>query len=470
MEPPVRHRRRSRRIPRALGAAAGGLLGAAFFPTAAAFADDYDLGPAAGSVEKVTGIYGTGFGGADTAPPAVAGTVQGNQLFDYTDTTSGDTGTFNGDESSVVDGFGDTNEEVLVTHDVSGSDAPPVGSVFDTYTVGDDSGYENIYSAVPTGTGSDVITDTWVTPDGDYTIPMTFDAADVSVADTTGVPLSAGDDFFPDADSHVITAINGIPPLTMAIQGLETFDIDNAAGTQVGSFGADETTTADGVGTYTEAVMVTKDLTGTDDPGVGSIFNTIVLGDEENIYSDVVPSTGGPDVITDTVVTPLGDYTIPTTFDAAAVAENPVSIALSDGDDIAAAPDSTQVLTGINGLPPVDVGVQGQDTFDLDQGTTVLDEFDADETTTVDEFGDTTQTLLVTGDLQGSDLPVGSVIETVSLGTGYENIYTDIASTTGGADTYTDTLVTPFGDFSIPVDVDAAAGLGVDHFLNLLNF
>jgi hypothetical protein len=88
--------------------------------------------------------------------------------------------------------------------------------------------------------------------------------------------------------------------------------------------------------------------------------------------------------------------------------------------------------------------------------------------TTADLFGDTTQTLLVTHDLQGSALPVGSLIETVSLGTGFENIYTDIASTSAGGDQYTDTLVTPFGDFSIPVDVDAAAGLAADHFLNLL--
>ena len=53
---------------------------------------------------------------------------------------------------------------------VTGTDAPPVGSVFDTYTVGD-SGYANIYSAIPTGGGNYEITDTVVTPQGDYTVP-----------------------------------------------------------------------------------------------------------------------------------------------------------------------------------------------------------------------------------------------------------------------------------------------------------
>ena len=37
---------------------------------------------------------------------------------------------------------------------------------------------------------------------------------------------------------------------------------------------------------------------------------------------------------------------------------------------------------------------------------------------------------------------------------GFENIYTDIASTAADGDVYTDTLVTPFGDVTIPVTFD----------------
>jgi hypothetical protein len=461
-----------RRITRTLGAAAGGLLGVAFLPAAAAFADDYNIVPDPGSTEQVTGIYGTGFGfdGTNSAPPAVAGGIQGDQLFDYTDTTTGATGTFDGDESNVVDSFGDTNQEVLVipcASDITCTDAPPVGSVFDTYTLGD-SGYENIYSAVPSS-GGDVISDTWVTPLGDYTIPVTLDAADVAVADAAGVPLGDGDDFVPGSASTV-TAITGIAPVDVAIQGDQLFDVDNASNAPIGSFDADETTTSDIAGTNTEAVLVTKDLLGTDVPPVGSVFNTINLGGFENIYSDLASTTPGADTISDTVVTPLGDFTIPVTFDAAA-AEVPVSVDLPDGDDIVADPNApAEVLTGINGLPPADVSIQGDQLFDLDNAAgTVLGTFDADETTTLDMYGNTTQTLLVTSDVTGTSgtavgevPPVGSVIVTDTLGSGFENIYTDLASTTPGADVFSDTLVTPFGDLAIPVTSDLAAGLATD--------
>ncbi|MGA8331192.1 MAG: hypothetical protein WB777_18130 [Mycobacterium sp.] len=454
-----------RRIARSLGAATGVLLGLAFLPLAVANADDYDIDPT--GTETITGLYGTGFAGADTAPPAVAGTFQGFQTFDYTDTTTSATGSFSGDEATVTDGFDDTNMEVLVTSDTAGStDAPPVGSVFDTYTF-DDGSDENIYSAIPSATGGDTISDTLVTQYGDYTIPTTFDAANVSVADATGVPFD-GDDFLPVADSEKIISTTAIPPLTMAVQGDEMFDLDNAAGNLTGSFAADETTTADGDGTYTEEVLVTQDLSGTDDPPVGSIFNTVNFDGYENIYSDIPSTTGGAATITDTVVTPFGDFSLPETFDLTA-AEVPVSVDLPDGDDIVADPSSPEVFTGINGLPPVDVGVQADREFDLDSSTgTVLGTFDAEETKTVDLFGDTTQALLVTSDgTTGADpgdlMPVGSVIETVSLGAGFENIYTDLASTTG-ADTASDTLVTPFGDFTVPVTFDAAADLAADLF------
>jgi hypothetical protein len=120
------------------------------------------------------------------------------------------------------------------------------------------------------------------------------------------------------------------------------------------------------------------------------------------------------------------------------------------------------VFTGINGLPPVHVGVQGQQEFDLLSGHDVLGTFDADETKTMDLFGDVTQTLLVTSG--NETMPTGSVIETVSLGGGFENIYTDLASTTAGGDTFSEFLVTPFGDISMPVTSDLAAGLASDLF------
>jgi hypothetical protein len=449
-----------RLIARNLGAAAGGLLGFAVLPLAIANADDFTVTPDPTSIETITGIYGAGFAGEYTTPPAVGGTVQGYQLFDYTDTTTGATGSFNGDESNMVDGLGDINQEVLVTQDVSG-DALPIGSVIDSYTIGD-SGYVNIYSAVPSTSGGDLVTDTWVTPYGSSTVPLTFDAADVSVADANGVPLGDGEDFLPITSTEQISSINGIPPFDKVLQGYEHFDVDNAAGTPVGSFAGDEATTSDIAGTYTEAVLVTKDLSGNDTPPVGSIFNTINFGGWENFYSDLTSSSGGADTVSDTLVSPWGeDFTIPVTFDAVAI-ESPVSIDLPDGQDII--PVGSEVFTGLNGLPPADLSIQGQQQFDLltSAGTQT---FDADVTKTLDLSGDTTQTLLVTSGNEA--LPTGSVIETVGLGDGYENIYSSIASLTVGQDTITDTLVTPLGDIPLSTTLDASAGLALDNFLNL---
>jgi hypothetical protein len=49
-----------------------------------------------------------------------------------------------------------------------------------------------------------------------------------------------------------------------------------------------------------------------------------------------------------------------------------------------------------------------------------------------------------------SDLPtVGSLYDAFNFGGGVENVYTDIPGTGGGADTVTDTLVTPFGNINL---------------------
>ncbi len=466
----MRHRRPRRRITRTLGAAAGGLLGAAFLPAAAAFADDYVIVPDSGSTEVLTGIYGS-----QTAPPAVDETVEGYQLFDVKDTTLGTVvGTFHGDESTASDSFGDIDKALLVTStsDPTGTaagDVPPVGSVFDTYTFGD-TGYANIYSDLASTTpGADVISDTLVTPFGDITIPVTFDAAVVAAADAGAGALADDYGIVPDPTSaETITAIGGVPPLDVAIQGTQQFDVGT------GTFDAAKTTTMDIFGTQTEALLVTStsDPTGTaagDVPPVGSVFNVINPGyGFENVYSDL-PSPSG-DVISDTVVTPFGDFTLPTTFDAAAVPNtDAVAVALADAYGIV--PASTEEFTGINGVPPLDVAIQGTQQFGVGTGGTGT--FDADVSTASDSLGDIDEAIRVTstsdptGTAAGDVPPVGSVFDTYALGdTGFENIYAVLASTTPGADVISDTLVTPLGDITIPLASDAAVA-AADSFLML---
>jgi hypothetical protein len=464
-----------RRITRVLGAAAGGLLGAAFLPGAVAFADDYTIGSAV-DTETVTGLYGFDFG-FQTTPPAVNGSVDGIQDFNYTDTTTGVLGTFTADESTSEDVLGDTNQELLVTSDDGSTDAPPVGSVFDTYSFGD-GGFENIYSDLPSASGN-LISDTLVTPFGDFTIPVTLDAAAaVSAYDATDIAIADGDIVPDPGDVEHVTAVNGISPFDVAVQGFEKFDVDNASGADVGVFNADEATTTDEFGTVTQAILVTKDVAGTpggaagDVPTVGSVFNVATLGDVENIYSDIASTTpGGSDTVTDTLDTPFGDFNIPTTFDATAAisAANAASIDLPDGYNIVADP-ATEEFTGVNGLPPIDVAEEGTgEEFNVDNtaGTSV-GSFDADVTTTADAFGNSTQTILVTSDLTGTDgtaagdVPaVGSELDTVTFGdTGFELIYSDLVSSSGNV--ITETLVTPLGDISVPSTFDVAAALAAD--------
>jgi len=444
---------------RRIGVAAGGLVGMAFLPFAVAHADDWTITPDPDSTETITGIYGHGFEGGDTAPPAVEGSIQGNQIFDWTNVTANNSGTFYGYESYSNDTLGGINTEVYVASDVTGSNGPTVGSVFDTYSFGYGT-YINTYSAIPNGDGGSTITDTLQTPTGTIVVPTTFDAANGLIADAGGVGTGNGGTLIP-VGTQDVTSISGIPPLTVALQGTQDFNFLNSADHLIGTVGTVDTMTTDTASTYTEAVLVTSDLHGTvgttdaDVPAVGSIFNTIQFGDLTNVYSDYV-SAGGNHYL-DTLYTPLGNYVIPIAFDAASVEHlSNSSITLPSG--MVFDPTTELNFTGINGLPPVDVGVQGGQDFSFADGATT-GTFTADVTNTLDEFNDTTETILVTSSSDATSLPVGSEFEIVNLGYGFESIYSDIVGSTA-----TETLVTPFGDISVPPSFDMAAQLVGDMF------
>lgn len=282
-----------------VGGVAGGLLGAAFVPVAVAVADNYNIVPDPGSTETITGFYGP-----DAPPPAVPTSFQGSQLFDVVDTTTGKTiGTFDGDEAYTSSLYGSPNLEFLVTQDVSGpvgtaaDDVPPVGSVIEEAT--NNTGGETIYSDRPSATG-DVITQTTHTTYGNATIGGSFDAAKGIAnytVDDNRVPLADGDYIVADPGSQeVLTAIDGDPPTDVAVQGDQEFDIDNAQGVTVGTFDADVTNTSDFFGNYTEALVVTNDLSGT--PGtaandvlpVDSVINVFYYpNSNEQIYLVVCP-------------------------------------------------------------------------------------------------------------------------------------------------------------------------------------
>jgi len=466
------------RISRALGAAAGGLLGVAFVPAAVALADTYDIVPDPNSIETVSTYYGL-----YAALPGLQASPLGYQTFDVDDTTLGTVvGKFEGYESTSSGVFFDgTTEEILVTSDISGTpgtaagDVPPVGSVLATFMIGD-TGFGDIYSALTSTSGVDTVTETLVTPFGDYTTPLVFDAAAIPIAElATLVTQDYG--FVPISDNDV-AAISGVPPFFVSEPGPQEF------ATASGTFDAETVKTSDAVGNSTEAILVTSTTgtTGTaagEVPPVGSTFNIVTFDfpGYQLVYSDLTPATpGGANTITETLVTPYGDLNIPETYDLSALlASDGATVSL--GDDYEITPASAQVLSGINGVPPLDGMIQGYQQFDVDNTAlgTVVGSFNADVSAALDSYGGIGRTILVTSDLSGTtgtaagDVPpVGSVFDTLTFGdTGFENIYIDLASTAPGGDVISDTLVTPFGDFTIPTTLDLSAALVGVTFLGL---
>uniref|UniRef100_UPI0031CFDE03 hypothetical protein n=1 Tax=Mycobacterium sp. TaxID=1785 RepID=UPI0031CFDE03 len=76
--------------------------------------------------------------------------------------------------------YDETTETLLVTS--ATGDAPAAGSMIDVANYG--YGFETVYSDLVSPTGSSVITDTIVTPFGEFALPTTFDAASGLTADT----------------------------------------------------------------------------------------------------------------------------------------------------------------------------------------------------------------------------------------------------------------------------------------------
>jgi hypothetical protein len=206
----------TRRITLALGAAAGGLLAAAYLPMAIANADS---GGAAVDITSDAAMRGPApdvFGFQPDSPetvltvsglPPLDQQVEGYNTFDYFTTPTGDTspvdvGSFNADVSTLTTPFGFDNTEYLVTGASDASKAaelvasptdglPTTGSVYDIANFGD--GFSNDYSdvvALParmadgttdalSGTGTaatGTITDTFVTPFGNVDLTPLVDS------------------------------------------------------------------------------------------------------------------------------------------------------------------------------------------------------------------------------------------------------------------------------------------------------
>jgi len=213
----------SRRITLTLGAAGGGLLAAAFLQTAVAFADTTyfvsPVGPSPGPIEEVFNFEpaGSETDVSTTDLPLGLGDIStGTQDFDVIDTSiTGDptVGTF---DATVTDTdiLGVTNVEDVVTSDLTASTGDPtVGSLYDTTTF-DSSGFENVFTEIPSATagGAPTVTDIFDTPFGDYTLPPALDSIVADILGAGGVDgLTTGGGV--TADTVGTAAIDGLTGL-----------------------------------------------------------------------------------------------------------------------------------------------------------------------------------------------------------------------------------------------------------------
>jgi len=475
-----------RRITRTLGAAVGALLGAAYLPAAFAFADDIVITPDSSDPELVTGFYGLH---NVTTPPAVPGTVQGEQLFDYTDKTTDQTGTFYGYES--IDQLNRNNDLYFVGSNQDGATNPlNPGSVIDIQAQGKG---ETIYSDLTSSSGgSDVSTQTTVTASGAaHTKVENFDPShyltsnyldsNVPFADSN-VPITDGYQMVPIGGDENVTAINGLDPLDTDIQGTQVFALEDSSGNVLGTFDAVQTNTADTWGNYSEELLVTQDLTGNagtapgDVPPVGSVFNDFfhASGEKYNVYADL-PSSNGNDDITYAAYNHGKESDLTTKYDVDAVKAADLNKFEVPSENYTLTPTTPEIdqISGVNGLPPYDMADQGYEQLDVTNSSGQLGVVDADVSTALRSGdGHFSEAFLITdvesgtgGTAPGDVPPVGSVFDVVSQGSGHTYlVYSDIPSSTGDVIKEYKVNAATGAAHAVHTKLDLAAGLSHDQF------
>jgi hypothetical protein len=411
----------------------------------------YNLVPS--STEVITSFYGSW-----TYLPGAPSLIQGEQSFDVVDPSTGETvGSF---DALVSRGNGYPYTEILVTANdgtnvgTGAGQTPPVGSLIATFNV---AGWGWTYTSMPTDSG-DVNSFKIVTPFGDISIPLSFDAAE-GIADHTvdnrAIGLGNGYYIAPaDPDGENITGISGILPGYATVQGSQVFNIYDSDGNVVGSFEGVFTVTSDITGLYTEAIQVTSNdgtNVGTDAgqvPTVGTVYNVIYEGSDDNyvLYTSM-PSESG-DVISVIRVTPDGVTTV--AEDYLDASSEPTGHSLSTPSGLVFVAASDLIVSGVNGLPPREVQVQGYQPFDIfDANGNLIGTVDADVSTQWDWLGIYSKAILVTNVVEGTDVPgVGSIFNFIYLGdTGFGLSYSVVATSSG--DVTSLKIMTPVGDFTV---------------------
>lgn len=435
------------------------------------------------STELVTSFYGPW-----TYAPGGQNIVQGQQDYNVVDPDTQQTaGSFEALVSSgLALGWGEYAQLLVTSADgdigTGAGQVPPAGSVIASMKIL--GGFGWLYSALPSGSGNEV-SFKLRTPFGNIPLPfINFDAAQ-GIADHTvdnrPVYLGNGYSLAPsDPTGGTFTGQSGFLPLFQTVQSRQLFDIRDSSGTPVGTFDAEVTTTWDILGTYTEAILVTEsygDNVGTgigQVPPPGTVYNVIYSGNDENfgLYTSM-PSASG-DLISMIQVSPGKVANIAAfplnILDASAP---PAVKRLPFAGGYGILPTSEMIPSGINGLPPRDVQVQGFQQFAVYDRTGVQQgSFDAMVAKQWDLFGITSQGIIVTKVTEGtagSDIgeipPVGSVLNYLQFGnTGFGTSYWSLPSESGTKISYK--IVTPILEIPTWSTYNASAGMDTVTFLD----
>lgn len=436
----------------------------------------YNLVPS--STEVVRSFYGPW-----TYGPGGPTFIQGEQQYSVVNPgTQATLGTF---EALVSTGtplnMGGRYVEIVVTANegvnvgTGAGEVPPVGSVIASAKVIGRFGW--IYSAMPAQSGY-VISFELTTPFGNIRIPNNFNAAE-GIADHTidNRPTDLGNGFSivvaePNDESY--TGTSGILPLFQTVQSLQTYDIrDNATDQLMGSFRGVATTTWDALGIRTQAILVTDsfgDNVGTaagQVPPVGSVYNVAYTGHEGQyvLYSSLRSPSGD---IVSVIEGDNGKVRNIKTFPANRLdASTPPPVRrLPVSGGYSFLPISELVPSGVNGLPPRDVQIQGYQQFGYyDASGVQVGTFNAMVSNQWDWLGIQSQAILVTAVTRGSEgtkpgdvPPVGSMFNFVYLGnSGFGTGYFSLPSPSGTRIRYK--LLTPILNIPTWSRYNASAGL-----------
>lgn len=276
-----------------------------------------------------------------------------------------------------------------------------------------------------------------------------------------------------------IEAISGLPPLDVAVQGFQTFNVVGPHG-ETGSFTAAVTNTGDMVLNASQAVLVTD--SGDSGVPVGSLFMDFYLlnGKIINHYIDIY-NPDGPNKIYDYLAIMDKDGNVKSTIDASWVAnlfdgashynDNDFEMGGENGGHgYTITPAGYESIVATNGIPPISIAVLGYRDYDIafeKGGEHWTTSFTADETTSWTWYNDVfSRSLLVTDSDDTSLVGNGSVFMDWTAGNGWGNFYYDIVSSVDGTHDAWNVIYTPW--FDIPLNVSPLVNFAdwVDNFFH----